>query len=86
MLEQRDLEAIRGIMKEELTESENLILGEVDRVQENLEKRFETVEKNLEELKQYYRIEKLEGDNMTLFFQMLRELTKRVEELERRSA
>lgn len=51
MLEKKDLQAIRAIMKEELADSENLVLQEVDRVQENLGKQIEQVEKNLDDLK-----------------------------------
>lgn len=86
MLEQKDLDAIRSILKEELTNSENMILEEVDRVQENLESKMDAVQKNIEELKQYYRITKLENDNTTMLLQMIAELKKRVEELEKKTA
>ena len=64
MLERQDLEMIRAIMKEEIaesqehilteidrrldsrfTESENLILGELDRVQDNLTERLDTMKR-----------------------------------------
>lgn len=72
MLEERDLEAIRNIMKSELTESENMVLKEVDRIQEKLEIRMGKIERNLEDLKQYYRIAHLESDNTTMMLQMIR--------------
>lgn len=68
-------------MKEELADSENLVLQEVDRVQGNLGKQIEQVEKNLEDLKQYYKITKLENDNTSLFLQMIVGLRKEVDEL-----
>lgn len=88
MLERKDLQAIRAIMndmkeelKGELANSENLILQEVDRVQENVEKQIEQVEKNMDDLKQYYKITKLENDNTSLFLQMIVGLRKEVDEL-----
>jgi len=85
MLEQRDLDAIRMIMKEEIADSENLLLKEMDRVQISLEDKMNAVRENLEELNQYYRITKLEKDNTTLLLKMIDELSKRVEELEKRT-
>lgn len=96
MLEQGDLQAIREIMKEEiaesekrmdvkLTKSENLILEEMERTRNILENRIDTVYKNIDELAQYYRITKLENDNTTLLLKMIDELSKRVEELEKRT-
>lgn len=42
------------------------------------------VEKNLNELTQYYRITRLESDNTALLLKMVDELSRKVEELERR--
>jgi len=68
MLEQRDLEMLKGVMESvvhesgnkiiaemdtRFRESENMILEELDRVQINLEKRIDKVQKNLDELNQY---------------------------------
>ena len=97
MLEQKDLQAIREIMKEEIAESEkrmdaklakseNLILEEMERTRNILEKRIDKVQKNLDELNQYYRITKLENDNTSLLLKMIDELSRRVEELEKRTA
>lgn len=86
MLEQKDLEAIRIIMKEELKDSENLILGEVDRVHGIMIKNIEQIQKNLDELKQYYRIERLEKENTELLLQMIRGLQKEVDELKQKIA
>lgn len=101
MLNQNDLAAIREIMKEEIVDSEkrmeskietklanseNLILQEADRIRDILEKQIKEVQKNLDELTQYYRITKLENDNTALLLKLIDELSKRVEELEKRTA
>lgn len=86
MLEQRDLDAIRNIMKEELAASENMVLKEVARVQESLDAKIEKIQKNLEEIKQFYRITKLESDNTSILLQIIGDLKKRVEELEKKTA
>lgn len=69
-------------MKEEI----NLVLKELDRVQVSLENKISAVQKNLDELNQYYRITKLENDNTALLLKMIDELSKRVEELEKKTA
>ena len=86
MLDEKDLEAIERILNQQLRQSENLILYEIERTRSVLEGQIAQVKKNLEEIMQYYRIQKLENDNTTLLLQMITALTKRVEELERRSA
>ena len=74
------------VIDSRVAESENIILKELDRVQMNLERRIGVVQKNLDELNQYYRITKLENDNTALLLKMIDELSKRVEELERKTA
>lgn len=101
MLDQNDLQAIRAIMQEEIgesekrindkidtkiAESENLLLEEMDRVQMFLESKINTVKENLEELKQYCKITKLENDTTAILLKMIEELARRVEELEKKSA
>ena len=46
---------------------------------------IDKIQKNLDELSQYYRITNLENDNTALLLKMIDELTKRVEELEKRT-
>lgn len=127
MLEQKDLEAIRGILKEEigvshgvlqqkiktandalrkelkeeiktandtlrkefqdaLHNSENMILTELDRVQEHLEGKFEVLQKDMDEMKQYYRITRLEEDNTALLLRMVVDLRKDVDKLKEKTA
>ena len=73
-------------MDEKLTHSENLILHELDRVQEQLETDVQKVERNLEELQQYYRITKLENDNTSLLLKMYNNMQKEIEELKAKIA
>lgn len=88
MLEQTDLEVLQKMMEtiidKRITESENLILKEMDRVQMNLTNKINEVQKNLDELNQYYRITKLENDNTALLLKMIDALPKRAEELEKK--
>lgn len=110
MLEKQDLEQIRGLMVEVVTEvvedrvtsiveekvteivenkvtqSGNMILEKIDRVQGILQQNIKTVEKNLEELQQYYRITKLENVNSMLLLKLVDELSRRVTELENKTA
>ena len=73
-------------MDEKLTCSENLILRELDRVQEHLETDVQKVQRNLEELQQYYRITKLENDNTSLLLKMYNDMQKEIEELKAKIA
>lgn len=68
------------------SQSENLVLSELERTRTILEHNIETVQKNLDQLKEYYRITKLENDNTTLLLQMVSDLQKRVSELEKKTA
>ncbi len=101
MLEIKDLEMLRNIMKEEiggsedrilttvreeLRKGENLILEEMDRMQTNFVKKIDELHRNLDELNQYYRITKLENDNTALLLKMVEELSRRITELEKKTA
>ena len=66
--------------------SENLVLSEVDRVQEIFENQFAQVKKNMEELRQYYKITQLESDNTAILLRMLDDVQKRLVEVERKTA
>ena len=76
-------------MKTEITEMKSmdqLILAEIGREHEILVSKIEKVQQNLDELNQYYKITKLENDNTAILLQMINELSKRIENLEKRSA
>lgn len=101
MLEIKDLEMLRNIIKEEiggsedrilanvreeLRKGENLILEEMDKMQINFVKKIDELHRNLDELNQYYRITKLENDNTALLLKMVEELSRRITELEKKTA
>lgn len=72
-------------MEQVVTQSENLILEELKRTRNILEQNINAVQKNVDELNQYYRITKLENDNTSLLLKMTNDLSKRLEEVERRT-
>ena len=90
MLEQKDIDMIRQVVREEVDEraskTEDFLLDEIGRTQTYLEKQINEVKKNMDELIQYYRITKLENYNTSLLLKMIDQLSKRVEELEKRTA
>ena len=86
MLEEKDLSAIAEIVHLQAVETENLVLDELGRTQEYLDKRIGDIQKDLEELQQYYRITKLEKDNTTLLLKMIETLQKDVEKLKQNRA
>ena len=69
-----------------IAKSENLLLEEMERTRNILEKQIDKVRKNLEELSQYYKITKLENDNTALLLKMIDELSRRISELEKKTA
>ena len=69
-----------------ITASENLLLGELERVQTNLQSQLDAMKRKLDDLNEYYKIKKLDHINGALLLQMIQELDKRVEELEKRTA
>ena len=77
---------ILSVMDEELSRSENMILNELDRVQAHLEGDLEKVQKNLEELKQFYKIDKLETDNTSLLLKMYNDMQKEIAEIKTKIA
>lgn len=94
MLEQKDLEMLKGVMESvvresenkivaemdaRFRESENMILEDLDRVHINLGNRIDKVQKNLDELNQYYRITKLENDNTAILLKMIQDQDKTIQ-------
>lgn len=86
VIDERMPKVIESVIDERLSKTENFMLDEIGRTQVYLENKINKVQKNLEELNQYYRITKLENDNTALLLKMIDELSKRVEELERKTA
>jgi len=100
MLEQKDVELLKTMMGEVMQENlkplkddvqdlkkmDQLILDEIVRVHEGVEAHISQLEKNMNEMKQFYRMDKLENDNMTLMLRLVNDLVKRVEDLENKIA
>ena len=101
MLDANDLKAIAKLLDEKLdrrfsdfeekmdrrfAESENMILEELSRDREYLEKQIFEVRKDIERLEQYSGISRLENENMTLVMQMIGDLQREMEELKNKIA
>lgn len=88
-VEKKVIESEQNIIQQvdkKIAESENLILKELDRLEIHLEKEVDQVQKNFDEIKQFYRINKLESDNTTLLLQMYNNLEEKIKELESKIA
>ena len=68
----------------QLHESENLLLEELYRTRDYLETKIDKIEKDLEELKEYYRIDRIEKEGTGLIVQNVRKLEGRVMRLEQK--
>ena len=89
VVEKKVIESEQNIIQQvdkKIAESENLILKELDRLEIHLEKEVDQVQRNLDEIKQFYRINKLESDNTTLLLQMYNNLEEKIKELESKIA
>lgn len=64
---------------ERITETEYFLVDEIGRVQDYLEEKINTVQKNVDELRQYYSITKLEENNTTLILRIVGELKEDVD-------
>lgn len=73
-------------MDTRIAASENLILGELDRVQMSLQGQIDQLNRKIDELTEYYRIRKLDDVNDALLLQMIQDLEERVKALEKKSA
>ena len=73
-------------MDVKIRDSENLLLEEMERTRTILENKIDKIQKNVDNLNQYYQIAKLENDNLRLVIESVQNLTKRVEVLEGKSA
>lgn len=82
MLDKKDLKSIADLLNSQT----NMILNKLDNVQLRLTDKMNRLESNMDELKQYYRINKLENENTSLLLQMIKDLQKEVEELKKKIA
>ena len=65
---------------------ESMILDELDRTREILDKRIDGLQKDIDEIKQYYRLTKLEDENQMLLQNRVDDLDRRVRKLEEKTA
>ena len=82
MLDKKDLKSIADLLNSQT----NMILNKLDNVQLRLTDKMNRLESYMDELKQYYRINKLENENTSLLLQMIKDLQKEVEELKKKIA
>ena len=97
MLDQKDFDAIRLIMKEEiaeserrmeakLAESENLLLEEMDRLQTNLTNRMDKIDSRLDTMQHEVNACKLEAGTLDILLRRIDRLESQLEELRARIA
>ena len=73
-------------LEEKITDVERSLVNELVRTEDKLIRRIEKIENELEELNQYYRIHKLENDNIGMILQILEGYDKRLRVLEKKIA
>ena len=71
---------------EKFTNFENVILRKLDRIQERMDKRMDDIQRNIDELNQYYRISKMESDKTSVLLQMYIDMQKQIAEIQARIA
>jgi len=80
--EQAILVTMDGYLSERLKHSENMLLEEMERTRRLLGNKFERLQRNFNELNQYYHITKLENDNTALLLKLIDDLSGRMQLLE----
>lgn len=75
-----------ALIHKEVSESENIILEEVDRLHEIVDHKIDALRDNVEKLEQYYRITKLENDNMSILLKFMEDIQHRLTALEKKTA
>ena len=73
-------------MKKMLFKSESMLLDEMERYDKKNEKRFEKIERELDGLKDIYRVTKNEQETITLLLHSMKSFEKRLTALEVRTA
>ena len=71
---------------EKFTNFENVILRKLDRIQERMDKRMDDIQRNIDELNQYYRISKMESDKTSVLLQMYIDMQKQIAKIQARIA
>lgn len=79
-------QSMKDFICEQITNSEAFLLGEMERMSNSTNSKIELMQKNIDELTQYYRITRLENDNTTLLLRIVTKLQEDVEELKKKTA
>ena len=69
---------------QELKSMDSSILDELVRTQESSNRQFDNLERELQELKSYYQVSKLENDNSVLIVNCINNINKRLDRLEKK--
>ena len=73
-------------LDEKISDVERTLVNELVRTEDKLTRRISKIEKELEELKEGYKTNRLEDGNWTMMFQILEDFQKRLEAMERKIA
>lgn len=73
-------------LDEKISDVERTLVNELVRTEDKLARRISKIEKELEELKEGYKTNRLEDSNWTMMFQILEGFQKRLEAMERKIA
>ena len=82
MLDEKDLQAIAGL----ITKSESMLLEEMERYDTKNEKRFDSISKDIEDLKTIYRMTKSENDTLNTLLRIIENMEKRLSDIENKIA
>jgi hypothetical protein len=80
------LDKMEKKIEKKIKESEKMLLDEIQFNRNAVEKQIAKVEQNMEELKQYYRITKLENDNTALILNIIKQMQSELDELKKKTA
>lgn len=83
---EKNNQSMKEFIREQITNSESFLLEELERMSNSTNTQIEQLQKNVDELTQYYRITKLENDNTALLLRMVTRLQEDVEELKKKTA
>lgn len=74
-----DLQAISGLVNA----NSNLILGELDRIEQRINKRFDNVKADLREIREEVHVTKYSNETVELLLKKVSELEERIAQLEK---
>ncbi len=72
---------LKDYVEERVVKSESMLLDEMDRMKGHLDEKIDRIDRNVEEMRQYYRIDKLENQTITIMMRSIDDLRKDVDEL-----